>query len=297
MIDSSHSIGLSSSVCLGEAVVWAATVLQTAGCDSPRLDAELLLASSLGITRSQLHVRWRDHLMPATSTVFHAYIQRRQLREPLAYILSQRAFYDMVLEVGPATLVPRPETEQLVDEAINWCRQQGKIELWAADVGTGSGALAIALAKHIPNLHVHASDHSNAALAIAERNIRRYSLQDRIRVSVGDLLIAAQRRFDVIVANLPYLPRTRLVELSPEVTQYEPLVALDGGEGGLDIITRMCHQVPEYLERSGLLLLEIDEGQGEIVTGLLAESLPLAQVQVLLDYAGLQRVVRAEIAI
>lgn len=291
------SMELSACVRLGEAVVLATVVLQAAGCDSPRLDVELLLASSLGITRSQLHVRWRDRLAPAVSTTFCAYIQRRKRREPLAYILSQRAFYGLVLEVGPATLVPRPETELLVEEAIKWCQRQGERSLWAADVGTGSGALAIALARHIPKLQVCAIDQSSAALAVAERNTLRYRLQDRVRLTVGNLLEGVQRRFDVVVANLPYIPHARLVELTPEVTQYEPIQALDGGESGLEIIGRMCQQVPAHLERPGLLLLEIDEGQGQTVSGLLSSALPLAQVQVLLDYAGLERVVRAEVAI
>ena len=288
---------LSASVRLGEAIVWATEVLQAAGCDSPRLDAELLLANSLGVTRSQLHVRWRDRLTPAVSTTFYAYIQRRKRREPLAYILCQRAFYDLVLEVGPATLVPRPETELLVEEAIKWCQRQGERSLWAADVGTGSGALAIALARQVPALQVCAIDRSGAALEVAERNILCYGLQDRFRLSVGDLFEGVQRRFDVIVANLPYIPRARLAELAPEVTQYEPIQALDGGESGLEIIEHMCQQVPAHLERPALLLLEIDEGQGQTVSSLLSSVLPLAQVQVLLDYAGLERAVRAEMVI
>lgn len=296
MMDPGTSNELSAGASLGEAIVWAAAVLQAAGCDSPRLDAELLLASSLGITRSQLHVHWQDRLTSAVASTFNLYIQRRKRREPLAYILNERAFYDLVLEVSPAILIPRPETELLVEEAIRWCQRYGHRDLWAADVGTGSGALAIALARHIPALQVCAIDQSDAALAMAERNVLHYSLQDRVHLIVGNLFEGVQRRFDLIVANLPYIPHDRLVELAPEVTQYEPIQALDGGECGLEIIGRMCQQAPAHLERPGLLLLEIDQGQGQTVSDLLISMLPSAKVQVLLDYAGLERVVRAEIA-
>jgi release factor glutamine methyltransferase len=281
---------------LGEAVVAATAVLQAAGCESPRLDAELLLAHSLGISRTQLHMRWRENLLPAVSVVFQGYIQRRKLREPVAYILHQRAFYDLLLEVNPATLVPRPESELLVEEAIRWCQRQPKRELWAADIGTGSGALAIALAKHVPSLQICAIDKSEAALEVAQRNILRYGLQERIHLSAGDLFEGVQRQVDVIVANLPYIPSTRLIELAPEVIQYEPLQALDGGDSGLEVIDRFCQQVPEHLGRPGLLLIEIDDGQGESVSSMLTGRLSLAHIQVLQDYAGLQRYVRAEVA-
>jgi release factor glutamine methyltransferase len=184
---------------LSEATTWATYALQTAGCDSPRLDTELLLASCLGISRSQLHIHWQDRLTPAVYIRFYTLIQRRIQREPVAYILGRRAFYDLELEVSPATLIPRPETELLVEEAISWCQRQGVIELWAADVGTGSGAIAIALARHIPTLHVCAIDRSEAALAVAERNVQNYGLQDRVKLVVADLLEGVSRRFDLIV--------------------------------------------------------------------------------------------------
>jgi release factor glutamine methyltransferase len=280
---------------LGEAVVRADDILRAAGCDSPRLDAELLLASSLGITRSQLHLRWHDIMTPVLVNAFSSNVYRRQQREPLAYILKRRAFYDTELEVDPSTLIPRPETELLAQEAIAWCQRRGEQQLWAADVGTGSGALAIALARHVPWLQVCAIDRSEAAVVVAERNVKRYGLQNRVRLSVGDLLEGVQCEFDVIVANLPYIPSARLAELAPEVSRYEPQHALDGGESGIDIIARMCQQVPKCLKQPGLLLLEIDGGQGGRVKSLLSNVLPLAEVRVLQDYAGLERIVRAEL--
>ncbi|MCE5258118.1 MAG: peptide chain release factor N(5)-glutamine methyltransferase [Chloroflexi bacterium] len=282
-------------ISFGGGIRWAADELTRCGVEDPILDAELLLAATSGMTRSQLHLHWNDALPADIRQKFAALVQRRCRREPLAYILGRRAFYDIELEVNPAVLIPRPETELLVEQALAWLTDRTACAVWAADIGTGSGAIAITLAHRFTNLHVWAADRSLAALALARRNVQRYHLEERVNLACSDLLSATTAHFDLVMANLPYLPSERLVDLQPEVAQYEPRLALDGGELGIDVIARLCVLLPSHLNPSALVLLEIDEGQGSRVSQMLGAALPDASVSVLPDYAGLERIVRAEL--
>ncbi|MHB9033182.1 MAG: peptide chain release factor N(5)-glutamine methyltransferase [Anaerolineae bacterium] len=280
---------------LWDALVWATGQLGDAGVDNPALDAELLLCAAVGLSRSQLHLHRRDRLTAEPESVFRTMVQRRSAREPLAYIVKQRAFYDLDLGVNESVLIPRPETELLVDQALTWLAPRQNEALWAADIGTGSGAIALTLANRHSHLQFVATDISYQALKVAQNNLRRLGLQRQVHLLCADLLSAFNRRFSLIVANLPYIPTARIMELQAEVRQYEPRQALDGGECGLDVITRLCAVLPLYLESHALVLLEIDHGQGQVVSDLVQAALPGAGVNVLLDYAGLERIVRISV--
>ncbi len=273
------------------AVRWAVPVLAQAGCDTPRLDAELLLGHVLGATRTALQVRSDEALVPEAARRFTALVRQRAGRVPLAYLTGVRPFYDLSLRVAPGVLVPRPETELLVDEVLAWCRGQGGRPLRIADVGTGSGAIAVTLAAHLERATVVASDLSAEALAVAARNVASQGLVGRISLVRCDLLSALRGPFDVIVANLPYVPSGRLASLMPEVRDHEPRLALDGGPTGLDVIARLLPQAAERLAWPGLVALEIDETHGEQAECLARGQWPGAEVRRVADLAGLDRLV------
>ncbi len=272
-----------------EAVRWAIGVLTLAGCDTPRLDAELLLSDVLAVGRTALLARWDDVLSVDAAFRYRTLVRSRARRIPLAYLTGERPFYDLDLFVGPGVLVPRPETELLIDEVLGWCRTVGPEEPTIADVGTGSGAIAVALATHLPRCRVVATDVSEEALVVAARNVARYGLAERVSLLHADLLADVPGPFDVIAANLPYVPSARLSELAPEVRDHEPRLALDGGPDGLDLIARVIPQAAELLRVPGLVALEIDETQGDAVAALARQQWPLADVRRIADLAGLDR--------
>ena len=281
-------------VSVGAAVRWGARALMSGGIETPRLDAEVLLGYVLSVERTQLYVRWDKPLDAQSAQQFVGLVRRRMAREPVAYLIGERAFYDLDLYVTDDVLVPRPETEHLVEAALAWGQRHATRPLRVADVGTGSGALAIALARHLGRAHVWAADISIEALHVAARNVRRYDLEKRVTLVCGDLLQPFITPFDLIIANLPYVAHGEFHSLSPEVAVYEPRLALDGGEDGLDLIRRLMPQVPERLTVQGELLLEIDRRQANEVVGLVRRYLPKAEINVMRDYAGMERVVCAE---
>ncbi|MEN6479074.1 MAG: peptide chain release factor N(5)-glutamine methyltransferase [Anaerolineales bacterium] len=276
------------------AIQWATGLLASAGVDSPRLDAELLLAHVLGCDRVHLRTRWDTPLAAEALGAYADLVQRRVKREPVAYLLGTRAFYDIELQVTPAVLVPRPETEHLVEEAIRWAQRQGDRSLRVIDVGTGSGAIAIVLARHLPAAHIVAVDLSATALAQARRNAVRLGVEGRIAFVRTDLLLGLASRFDLIVANLPYVDHDELGSLMPEVSRYEPQLALDGGLGGLEVVSRLIAALPQSLAPDGLALFELDPRQAERARVLAQQALPEARIEVILDYAGRARVLAIE---
>lgn len=281
-------------------VLAAARRLAAAGCDTPRLDAEVLLAYVLGTDRAGLHLHWREPLAPADADRLAGLVARRAAHEPVAYLIGERAFYDVDLYVDRHVLIPRPETEHLVEEALAWTAAYspaapgGTDHAWRlADVGTGSGALAVVLGRRLPGAHVWAVDRSPAALAVAARNVARYGLEGRVLPLCGDLLAPLAGPLDLVLANLPYVRRDEVPTLQRDVAAYEPRLALDGGADGLDLIRRLLPQAAERLARPGLLLLEIDPRQAPTAAALALAALPGASVAVLRDYSGRERVVRA----
>lgn len=250
------------------------------------MDAQLLLAYALGTTRAHVLAYRERVLTPEEITRFEAVLARRAAGEPYAYIVGEQAFYDGALHVSPAVLIPRPETEHLIEEALR--AAQSYIHPVIADIGTGSGTIAVTLARHLPHARVLATDISPQALAIASQNGEGLA----VAWHLGDLatpLIAQGERVHVLCANLPYIPSADVPEL--DVSRYEPVLALDGGADGLRLIERLLAQVPHVCHAGATLLLEIGAGQGQAVLAL-ARALPLAEAHVLHDYAGHERVVK-----
>jgi len=285
--------------CEGTSVIdarrWATGLLATSS-ETPRLDAEVLLAHVLGMGRTALVTDGGRCLSPAQAEQFTGLVRRRLRGEPVAYLTGRRAFFDLELMVDARVLIPRPETELLLETALAWAQKMAPEPLRVVDVGTGSGALAIAVARHLERSSVLATDLSVEALQVAAANLAAYGLVGRIALVRGDLLTCVRGPVEVIVSNPPYVPRDRLPTLSDDVRLYEPSLALDGGDRGLEIIERLLHQAAERLATPGLLAVEIDETQGKAVRELAAALWPAASVSVLWDYAGLDRVLRVELA-
>jgi release factor glutamine methyltransferase len=263
--------------------------------DTPSLEAQVLLAHTLQKPRAWVLAHPEIELSLAQKQELEHISARRQKGEPLPYILGHWEFFGLDLIVTPAVLIPRPETEMLVERALEWLRSHPAC-LWAADVGTGSGCIAIALAAHIPDLQVLAADLSPQALDIARQNAARHGVAERITFIQADLLdlMGEFQPFDLITANLPYIPRQTLSELP--ISQYEPALALDGGPDGLDLISRLLTQTPAYLSPHGCLLMEIEARQGASVSSLTQAAFPHTQVQLLPDLAGYDRVIKMDLS-
>jgi len=294
----------------GQWVRSAAQALTAAGASTPRLDAEVLLAHSLQVERIRLHMYPERLLTAAEATAVSRLLERRLAQEPVAYILETQEFMGLDFRVSPAVLIPRPETELLVEQVACWLKNKGRLPeaiLWGADIGTGSGCIAVALAKLVPEIRMLAVDLSEAALAVAADNIQHHGLAHRVMPLAGDLLapVAAylkkdcgddQRAFhtgnllDVIVSNPPYINEKEMAALSPSVASYEPSSALAGGVDGLDYYRRLVVEAPSLLKPGGLLAFEIGHDQGRAV-GNLMETCGFQTVKCLPDLAGIDRVV------
>jgi len=269
----------------------AAETLSAAGCDTPHLDAEVLLAYRLGKDRAWLYAHPEYALAPDQLADYQSLIARRAAREPVAYLTGHKEFFGLDFVVTPGVLIPRPETERLVEIALQILEAEaspGTIAI--ADVGTGSGAIAIALATHAQAAHVFAADISAAALAAARRNAVRHGVAGRVDCLQGDLLTPLRGTFHLIVANLPYLSRADLAAASPEVAQWEPRLALEGDSDGLAVIRRLLAAAASRLHPAGALLAEIGAGQGADVLALADQHFPRATVEIAQDYTGLDRV-------
>jgi release factor glutamine methyltransferase len=231
-------------------------------------------------------------LDPAQAEAFSALLDRLARGEPLAYLTGSREFYGLRFSVTPAVLVPRPETEDLVHHVLAWAADHPRPTLHIADVGTGSGAIAVTLAVKVPHSRVTALDISAAALKVARRNAQTHAVHDRITLLQTDLLSALRGPFDVIAANLPYISAAELPAL--DVYRWEPQLALDGGQDGLDLIRRLLEQAPTRLAPGGLLILEIGHDQGQAVTTLCRRAFPSASIRVHPDLSGIDRLVSVQ---
>jgi release factor glutamine methyltransferase len=257
--------------------------------ETASLDAQVLLAHVTGCTRAGLLARPEADLDEESQRKLDSALHLLQSGLPLPYVLGEWEFYGLSFRVTPDVLIPRPETELLVETAIDWlCAAPDRRR--SADVGTGSGCIAVSLAAHVPDLQVAASDVSPAALAVARENAARHTVNDRIVFTEGDLLTPVPGALDLICANLPYIPTETLHSLS--VYGKEPDLALDGGPDGLALIRRLITQAREKLLPGGLMLMEIEERQGKVVHDLAREAFPDARVGVIKDLAGRDRVVK-----
>jgi release factor glutamine methyltransferase len=280
-----------------EAYLTARDRLRAAGIADANFEADLLLRNALGISRSTLlmHLAEAHDLTDTDLAAFEALLSRRLAREPSAYILGTREFYRLDLEVTPAVLIPRPETETVVQEAIRLAREMiakaaGREPFAVADIGTGSGAIALSLARALPSATVIATDVSAAALEVAQRNAQSHDLHDRIVFLQGDLLAPFDSRVDLLVANLPYVTTSDLAALEPEVRDYEPAAALHGGEDGLDLIRRLLAEAHAYLREGAVLVLEIGAGQANAAREAALAAFPGAELSFVPDLAGWPRV-------
>ncbi len=269
-------------------VVWGEAQLSAAGVPHPRVDAEMLLASVLDLDRTGLYLR-QDPLGREDQASFRALIARRQRREPLQYILGEAPFYGRFFGVNGDVLIPRPETELLVDEVLK--RSQRPLRI--VDVGTGSGCIAVTLACECPRARVVAVDRSLRALRAAQANGARYGVDERIRWICADILAGLRPgyRAELIVANLPYVARGELPALQPEVSAYEPREALNGGSDGLSLIAELCAAAPRMLAGGGLLAVEIGDQQAAAVRRLARQTGAYDGVEVVRDLAGKDRMV------
>lgn len=259
--------------------------------DRPGLEAQLLLASVLKKSRGHILAHLDELISAAQLLQLNRLLGRLKVGEPLAYLSGTREFYGLEFIVTPDVLVPRPETELLVETALSWLTDHPR-QRFAADVGSGSGCIAAVLTSRIPDLRILAADRSWQALQIAGQNFTRLGLDDRIGRLQADLLTSVGGRFDLVCANLPYIPTDTLNELS--VSRYEPRLALDGGPDGLLYIRRLLADAHRWLAAGGLLLLEIEARHGDQVSGLAGELLPGSTVTVKTDLAGLPRLVYVE---
>ena len=276
---------------------WTDERFRKEGLTTPRLDAEVLLAETLGMDRVALYTHFDQPVQPAELMRFKKLIQRRLRREPVAYIVGQREFWSLKFIVTPDVLIPRPETEILVMEALKVLSQpeQTKRRIRILEMGTGSGAISVALAKELPSASVVATDLSEKALSIAEENALRNGVRERILFLPGDLFAPLEKGsiFELIITNPPYIPQDYFPSLPPEVRDFEPRVALDGGRDGLTFFRRVLPRVGEYLSPEGWVLAEIGAGQDQKVREIAAANPDLDSCDFLPDLAGIKRVFKA----
>lgn len=270
---------------------WTTGRFKERGIDSPRLEAEILLACALGIRRIDLYVRHDQIVDDAGRARFRDMVRRRQEGCPTAHIVGKKEFYSLDFAVSPATLIPRPDTELLVDEALRQAKPL--MEPLIADIGTGTGCVAVALAHRLPKARIVAVDISPEALETARGNATRLGVADRVDFRLGDLLAPlAGLRPDLIVSNPPYIPTNDIAGLDPGVRDHEPALALDGGPDGLRVIERLAEQALSLLAPGGKLLVEIGAGQEEGARGVLTRA-GFTVESVRKDGGGHPRVVRA----
>ncbi len=241
---------------------WTNTSFQSHEIDQPRTDAEVLLAHALHTKRIELYTNHDKPLRDQELKTFKSLIQRRILREPVAYIIGKKEFWSLDLMVNPDVLIPRPETECLVEAVLNVIPKGADCNI--LDLGTGSGAIILALAHERPGHRFYAVDRSEAALTVARKNAQRHGLEKAITFLQGDWFDGVrnlQKRFNIIVSNPPYIPTHQIKGLSPEIAQYEPRYALDGGKNGLDAVRFIIRTAPDYLVSEGKIFLEIGYDQ------------------------------------
>ena len=278
---------------VGRLLTWTTDYLKRNGSESPRLDAEVMLAHVLDWQRVQLYTHFDDEVSQASRTAFRELVRRRSEGAPVAYLVGRKEFYSLAFVVSPAVLIPRPESEFVVVEYLEQTRHLESPR--AVDVGTGSGCLAIASAHRQPGARFVAIDVSEEALAVARRNATQIGVLDRIDFRRGDKLepLAGESPFDAIISNPPYIASGAIEHLEPGVRDHEPRTALDGGPGGLDMVRRLIEESIGFLKPGGHLILEIGSDQEQPVRSLIAAQTRLRLAPTIFDHAQHPRVIRA----
>jgi release factor glutamine methyltransferase len=280
--------------------------------ENPSLESEVLLRSVLNLSRAQFFLDLNQYLNPEQEAAYSEWIERRMQDEPLAYILRCREFFGLDFFVDERVLIPRPETELLVEEAISFA--QSNPVTTVADIGTGSGVIAVSLAVNLlhstsqnakpspsvrapspPSYYsrqpkIYAADISSPALKVAAINCLKHHVSEGVILLQGDLLAPLPEPVDILIANLPYISSVELAQMPS--ARFEPVIALDGGESGMDKLSQLCYQLQGKVNPGGCVLIEIGSGQSRAVSSLLCELYPSATIEVLPDLAGIDRVVK-----
>jgi release factor glutamine methyltransferase len=276
-------------------LTWVTDYLTQKDVDAPRLSAELLLSSVLGLKRIELYTQYNKVVAQEHLDRLHDLVKRAGQHEPVAYLVGKTEFYSIEFEVTADCLIPRPETELLVQRSIEFLRRRTGPQS-VCDLCTGCGIIAVGIAKNVPDAKVLATDISEPALAVAARNIEKYHLQDRIELRHGDLFepyVPQIDQFDLIACNPPYVSAAEYEVLDKNVKDYEPRIALWAGPDGLDLYRRIAEKVSQFLKPDGALVLEIGYQQGPAVQGLLEQAGVLAQIRIDKDLHSHNRVVTA----
>ncbi|MBN1962920.1 MAG: peptide chain release factor N(5)-glutamine methyltransferase [Deltaproteobacteria bacterium] len=280
---------------IGRVLAWTTNYFAQHGIESPRLDAEVLLAAVLFKNRLYLYTHYDQPLNENERAKYRQFVQRRAAREPVSYILGEREFYGLSFIITPDVLTPRPETEHLIDSVRDWLDKNMLSTPIIADVGTGSGIIAIALAKHFHESKIFAVDISEKALEVARQNAARHGVLAQLQLLKSDLLTVIDKEliFNIIAANLPYIADSERNNIMPEVRDYEPALALFAEDEGLALIKRLIVQAVGHLAKPGLLALEIGAGQWSTVQQILQATGEFDVVQAVNDLQGYQRIALA----
>jgi release factor glutamine methyltransferase len=276
---------------------WSTAYFKSHHLEQPRANAEMLLAHTLGVERIDLYVQYDRELEPEELQCFKGFIQRRIQREPVAYIVGKKEFWSMDLKVTPDVLIPRPETETLVEAALRIIpAEPGPAPLKILDLGTGSGAIVLAMASERPGHRFYAVDGSERALAVAQDNARTHGFSETITFLHGSWFdpVRDQGYYDVIVSNPPYVPSQEFMALPPEIARHEPREALEGGSDGLEAIRLITRHAWEHIVPGGWLLFEIGHDQWGPVEKLMTVAGAYGDLAVIKDYSGHDRVVQAK---
>ncbi len=284
-------------VTLIEMINKASRTFYSAGITTGRLDAELLLCHTLGKDRAWLLAHIREAVDEQHRELFEQAVDRRALREPLQYILGKQEFWGLDFMVTQDVLIPRPETELIIETALTLVPNKD-VRLTILDLCTGSGCIAVSLAKELASARIFASDKSEKALDVARENARRHGVADRVRFLEGDLFGSLEEldlrgRVDIMVSNPPYVPSEEYSTLQPEVRDHEPRMALLAGQNGTEIHQRIIDEAPEFLRSEGALIMEMGMGQAEALVHMIRENGTFNKPDVLKDLAGIERVIVA----
>lgn len=280
---------------VGRLLTWTTDFLKSKGAENPRLDAEVLLAHARGCQRIELYTAFEEEPSEAVRTAFRELVGKRAKGAPVAYLVGRREFFSLMFEVTPDVLIPRPETETLVVRAIDLAKALSHDVPIIADIGTGSGIIAVTVARHVKNARLTAVDISPAALEVARRNAEKHGVGERIEFVESDLFAAvpADARFDLVLSNPPYVSSSEMAELPVDVREFEPHQALDGGVNGTEVIERLVPQATERLNPGGWLLMEVGASNSARVEGNIRQQVGLELGDTLKDIAGIPRVVQA----